>query len=170
MSPGVVHNPLLSEETYLGHLSSSFHRWTMWVQRKVGGKGKAGLGGNSLQEKGEKQAVTSNDPRGSGVTLQTASDLVLTTTQGGWHCSVQYRSCVRLFVTPWTAACQASLSITKSQSLLNLMSIEQVMLSNHLVLWCPLLLLPSIFASIRVFSNELAFFISQSKYWSLFQQ
>ena len=59
-----------------------------------------------------------------------------------------------LFVTPWTAACQSSLSITNSQSLLKLMSIELVMPSNHLILCCPLLLLPSIFPSIRVFSNE----------------
>ena len=60
-----------------------------------------------------------------------------------------------LFVTPWTAACQASLSITNSQSLLKLMSIESVMPSNHLILCCPILLLPSIFPSIRVFPNEL---------------
>ena len=65
--------------------------------------------------------------------------------------SVQSLSRVRLFVTPWTAARQASLSITNSQSLLKLMSIESVMPSNHLILCCPLLLLPSIFPSIRVF-------------------
>ena len=65
-------------------------------------------------------------------------------------------SCVQLFVTPWTAARQSSLSITNSQSLLKLMSVESVMPSNHLILCCPLLLLPSIFPSIRVFSNELA--------------
>ena len=68
--------------------------------------------------------------------------------------SVQSLSCVLLFVTPWTAACQASLSITNSQSLLKLMSIELVMASNHLILYCPLLLPPSILPSIRVFSNE----------------
>ena len=68
--------------------------------------------------------------------------------------SVQSLSHVRLFGTPWTAACQASLSITYSQSLLKLMSIELVMPSNHLILCHPLLLLPSIFPSIRVFSNE----------------
>ena len=68
--------------------------------------------------------------------------------------SVQSLSCVRLFVTPWTAACRASLSITNSRSLLNLMSIKSVTPSNHLILCCPLLLLPSIFPSIRVFSNE----------------
>ena len=68
-------------------------------------------------------------------------------------------------MTPWTAACQASLSIN-SQSLLKLMSIESVMLSNHLILCRPLLLLPSIFASFRVFSNESALYIRGPKYWS----
>ena len=68
--------------------------------------------------------------------------------------SVQSLSCVWLFVTPWTAACQASLSITNSRSLPKPMSIESVMPSNHLILCRPLLLLPSIFPSIRVFSNE----------------
>ena len=63
-------------------------------------------------------------------------------------------SCVRLFEAPWTAACQASPSITNPQSMLKLMSIESVMLSNHLILCHPLLLLPSIFPGIRVFSNE----------------
>ena len=79
--------------------------------------------------------------------------------------SVQSLSCVRLFVTPWTAACQASLSITNSQSLLKLMSIESVMPSNHLLLCC-LLLLPSIFPSIRVFSNKLALRIRWPNYYS----
>ena len=68
--------------------------------------------------------------------------------------SVQSLSCVRLFATPWTAARQASLSITNSQSLLKLMSIKPVMPSNHLILCHPLLLPPSIFPTIRVFSNE----------------
>ena len=68
--------------------------------------------------------------------------------------SVQSLSCVQLFVIPWTAACQASLSITNSRSLLRFMSIELVMPSNNLLLCRPLLLLPSIFPSIRVFSNE----------------
>ena len=80
--------------------------------------------------------------------------------------SVQLLSCVRLFVTPWTAAHQASLSITSSQSLLKLMSIELVMPSHHLILSRPLLLLPSIFPSIRVFSNESVFLIRWPKYWS----
>ena len=80
--------------------------------------------------------------------------------------SVQSLSHVRLFVTPWNAACQASLSITNSQSLFKLMSIESVMPSNHLILYCPLLLLPSIFRSIRVFSSESVLCIRWPKYWS----
>ena len=80
--------------------------------------------------------------------------------------SVQLLSCVRLFATTWTAARQASLSITNSRSLLKLMSIESVMPSNHPILCCPLLLLPSIFPSIRVSSNESALHIRWSKYWS----
>ena len=80
--------------------------------------------------------------------------------------SVQLLSCVRLFATPWTAACQASLSITNSWSLLKLMSIESVMPSIHLILCLPLLLLPSIFPSIRVFSNESVLCIRWPKYWS----
>ena len=80
--------------------------------------------------------------------------------------SVQSLSCVQLFATPWTAACWASLYITNSQSLLKLMSIELVMPSNHLILCCPLLLLPSIFPSIRVFSNESDLRIRWPKYWS----
>ena len=80
--------------------------------------------------------------------------------------AVQALSRVRLFATPWTAARQASLSITNSWSLPKLMSIESVMLSNHLILCRPLLLLPSIFPSIRVFSNELVLHIRWPKYWS----
>ena len=80
--------------------------------------------------------------------------------------SFQSLSCVRLFVTPWTAACQASLSITNSWSLPKLMSIESVMPSNHLILCRPLLLPPSIFLSIRVFSNESALPIKWPKYWN----
>ena len=79
---------------------------------------------------------------------------------------VQALSHVRFFATPWTVACQASLSIANSQSLLKLMSIESVMPSNHLILYCPPLLLPSIFPSIRVFSNESVFCIRWLKYWS----
>ena len=80
--------------------------------------------------------------------------------------SVQLLSCVPLFVTPWTAAHQASMSITNSQSLLKFMSIESVMPSNHLILCHLLLVLPSIFPSIRVFSNESVLRISWPKYWS----
>ena len=83
--------------------------------------------------------------------------------------SVQFSSvahCIQLFATPWTIACQASLSITNSQSSLKPMSIESVMSSNHLIFCCPLLLLPSIFPSIRVFSNESALLIRWPKYWS----
>ena len=80
--------------------------------------------------------------------------------------SVQSLSCVRFFATPWTTALQASLSITSSRSLLKLMSIELVMLSNRLILYRPLLLPPSIFPSIRVFSNESALHIRWPKYWS----
>ena len=79
--------------------------------------------------------------------------------------SVQPVGHVRLFVTAWTAACQTSLSITSSQSLLKLLSTKSVMPSNHLILCCPLLL-PSIFPSIRVFSNEPVFHIRWPKYWS----
>ena len=78
---------------------------------------------------------------------------------------VQSLSCVQHFVTPWTVACQASLSFTISWNLLKLMSIELVMPSNYLILSCPLLLLHSIFASIRVFSDELAPHIRWPKYW-----
>ena len=80
--------------------------------------------------------------------------------------SFQWLSCVRLFATPWTAARQASLSITNSRSLLKLMSIELVMPSSHLIVCHPLLLLPSLFPSIRVFSNESSLCIRWPKYWS----
>ena len=80
--------------------------------------------------------------------------------------SVQLLSCVRLFAIPWTAARQASLSLTNSQSLLKLMSIGSVMPSNHLILCHPLLLLPSIFPCIRVFSNESVLPTRWPKYWS----
>ena len=80
--------------------------------------------------------------------------------------SVPSLSRVRLFATPWTAAHQASLSISNSQSLPKLMSIESVMPSNHLILCRPLLLPPAIFPSIRVFSNESALHIRWPKYWS----
>ena len=79
---------------------------------------------------------------------------------------VQSISTVQLFATPWTAACQASLSFTLSWSLFRFMSIELMMLSNHLILCRPLLLLPSIFPSIRVFSSESALRIRWPKNWS----
>ena len=91
-------------------------------------------------------------------------------THGGYSAlqfsSDQSLSHVQLFVTPWTAACQAFLSITNSWSLLKLMAIASVMPSNHLILCCPLLLPPSIFSSIRVFSNESVLHIRWPKYWS----
>ena len=80
--------------------------------------------------------------------------------------SVQPLRCVQLFATPWTTACQAFLSITNSQSSLKLMSIESVMPSSHLILCCPLLLLPSIFPNIRVFSNKSCLCIQWPKNWS----
>ena len=80
--------------------------------------------------------------------------------------SVQLLSCVWLFVTPWTVACQASLSITKAWSLLKFMSIELMMLCNYLILCHPLILLPSIFPSIRVFSSELVLHIRWPKHQS----
>ena len=80
--------------------------------------------------------------------------------------SVQSLSRVRLYATPWTVVGQASLSITNSRSLLKLMSIASVMPSSHLILCCPLLLPPSIFPSIRVFSNESVLLIRWPKYWS----
>ena len=83
------------------------------------------------------------------------------------HTTVQFsRSVLSNSATPWTAACQASLSITNSWSLIKLMSIKSVMPYSHLILCHPLLLLPSIFPSIRVFSNELALCIRWPKYWS----
>ena len=94
------------------------------------------------------------------------------TSKGGLHMpgehysSVQSLSHVRLFTTPWTATCQASLSITNSQSLLKLMSIQSVMPSNHLILCHPLLFLPSIFLSIRVFFSESVLRIRWPKNWS----
>ena len=80
--------------------------------------------------------------------------------------SLQSLSCVRLLATPWIAACQASLSITNSRSLLKLMSIELVMPSSHLILCPPLLLLPPLPPSIRMFSNESVLHIRWPKYWS----
>ena len=87
-------------------------------------------------------------------------------TYNGIFSSVQSLSHVQLFATPWTALRQASLSITSSQSLLKFMSILSMMPSNHLILCHPLLLLPSLFPSIRVFSNESVLHVRWPKYWS----
>ena len=101
--------------------------------------------------------------------LREKSDFIILrkTEDGETVSSVQLLSRVRLLATPWTAARQASLSITNSQSLLKLMFIELVLPSNHLILCCSLLLLPSVFASIRVFSSESILRIRWPKYWSL---
>ena len=109
-------------------------------------------------------------------TQQKQTSLKLSPKVWGSHCnlhyycsqfsSVQSLSCVRFFATPWTAAHQVSLSITNSRSLLKLMPIVSVMSSNHLILCCPLLLLSTVFPSIRVFSNELVLRIRWPKYWS----
>ena len=98
---------------------------------------------------------------GPGNMVGTSSDTSLLS----W-CFSSVQSLSRVFATPWTAAHHASLSITNSQSLLKLMSIESVIPSNHLILYCPLLLLPSIFPSLRVFSSESALCIRWPKYWS----
>ena len=95
-----------------------------------------------------------------------SSDKKMYTYTISYFSSVQSLSCVRLFVTPWIAARQASLSITNSWSSLRLTSIESVMPSSHLILCHPPLLLPSIFPSIRVFSNESALHMRWPKYWS----
>ena len=92
--------------------------------------------------------------------------VILTRGPLNFFISVQPLSLVQLFATPWTAAHQASLFITNSWSWLKLMSVELVMPSNHLILCCPLLLLPSIFPSIRMFSNESVLCIRWPKYWS----
>ena len=81
--------------------------------------------------------------------------------------SVQSLNCVQLFATPWTAAQQASLFVTNSWSLIKLVSMESMIPSNHVILCCPLLLLPSIFPSIRVFSNESALCIRWPNYWNI---
>ena len=95
-----------------------------------------------------------------------ASLYILVTFLLGFFVTIQLLSCVWLFATQWPAAHQASLSFTVSRSMLKLMSIESVMPSNHLVLCCPLFLLPSIFPSIRVFSNESTLLIRWPKYYS----
>ena len=98
--------------------------------------------------------------------LLSPSDFPLQMLPSVQFCSVQLLSCVRLFAIPWTTVCQASLSITNSRSLLKLMSIESVMPSNHLILFHPLLLPPSIFPSFRVFSKESVLRTMRPKYWN----
>ena len=105
-------------------------------------------------------------------TQSSEQQLVIVRTQHGTgqvliqFSSVQSLSHIQLFVTPWAALHQASMPITNSQNLFKLMSIESVMLSDHLILCHPLLLLPSIFPSIRVFANESILHIRWPKYWS----
>ena len=98
--------------------------------------------------------------------LLSPSDFPLQMLPSVQFCSVQLLSCVRLFATPWATVCQASLSITNSRSLLKLMSIESVMPSNHLILFHPLLLPPSIFPNFRVFSKESVLRTMWPKYWT----
>ena len=104
------------------------------------------------------------EPASPGLLHWQADSLPLSHLRSPYFSSVQSLSHVQLFATPWTAAFQASLSITNARSLLKFMSIELVMPSNHLILCCPLLL-PSIFPSIRVFSNESVLCIRWPKYW-----
>ena len=132
--------------TLRGHQESSVHR---------------NLREKEWLHKGLGQDLQSASFGGFGAEAGTARNKKLTS--GKAHCSVQF-SYVWLLVTPWTAACQASLSITNSWSLLKLMSIESVMASNHFIL-CHPLLLPSIFPSIRIFSSESALHITWPKYW-----
>ena len=110
--------------------------------------------------------VSLSQPEAQVQRPQAQGTCVLNTLPFTQFSSVQSLSHVRLFVTPWTAAHQASLSITNSQSLPKLMPIKSVMPSNHLILCWPLLLLPSIFPSIRVFSNESVLRIRWPKDWS----
>ena len=98
--------------------------------------------------------------------LLSPSDFPLQMLSSVQFCSLQLLSCVRLFAIPSTTVCQASLSITNSQSLLKLMSIESVMPSNHLILFHPFLLPPSIFPSFRVFSKESVLHTMWPKYWN----
>ena len=101
-----------------------------------------------------------------GQKLSASNKFIKCVNGGIFPCSVQSLSCVRFLATPWTSVRQASLSITNSQSSPKPMSIESVMPSNHLILCRPLLLLPSIFPSIRAFSSESALSIWWPKYWS----
>ena len=119
----------------------------MNINRKMRGNGESQFLGRLIKSLGSQRRR-----KGSGALKEVSS--------------VQWLSCVRFFVNPWTAACQASPSITNSWSLLKFIPIESVMPSNHLILCHPLFLLPSIFSSIRVFSNESLLHIRWPKYWS----
>ena len=119
----------------------------------------------------EKEWLGRSPGEGKGYLLQYSGlenpmDCIVHEFTKSWTQSVQSFSHVQLFATPWTTACQSPLSITNSQSLLKIMSIESVMPSNDLILTCPLLLLPSIFPSIRVFSSESILDNRWPKYWS----
>ena len=120
----------------------------MNINRKIRGNGESQFLGRLIKSLGSQRRR-----KGSGALKEEVS-------------SVRWLSCVRFFVNPWTAACQASPSITNSRSLLKFIPIESVMPSNHLVLCHPLFLPPSIFSSIRVFSNESVLHIRWPKYWS----
>ena len=119
----------------------------MNINRKMRGNGESQFLGRLIKSLGSQRRR-----KGSGALKEVSS--------------VQWLSCVRFFVNPWTAACQASPSITNSWSLLKFIPIESVMPSNHLILCHPLFLLPSIFSSIRVFSDESLLHIRWPKYWS----
>ena len=130
---------------------------------------KAGLPQNQLMKSWEsRRSIHSQPPQSDACCFR----WLRAPSSGGWAeissfiTVVQSLSRVRLFATPCTAALPASPSFTISRSLLKLMSTESVMPSNHLILYCPLLLLPSIFPSIRIFSNELALCTRWPKYWS----
>ena len=119
------------------------------------------------------KVVTMKQNRKCVCNLESLESFLISVAKGSTilRCSVQFRSVqslshIRLFEAPWTAGRQASLSITNSRNFLKPMSIESVMPSNHLILCCPLLLPPSIFPSIRVFSNESALCIRWPKCWS----
>ena len=158
------------------------HRELSWVRPSAPGEGpgeacKAAMRLIPCPRQGHKQAQPDQErPTDSGlhtcVLLQNTNfgvvsfKAIVDITERKGNSSVQSLSRVRLFATPWTAAHQTSLSITNSRSPPKPMSIESVMPSNHLILCCPLLLLPSIFPSIRVFSNEPALRIRWPKYWS----
>ena len=141
----------------------------LWVNKTTRNKprfvGQRFLVNKSMTDDSSTRKVTAKVPEGGWRVFRFCYQISLSITSK-IMVVVQSFSPVRLFAAPWTAARQASLSFTISQSLLKLMSVESVMLSNHLSLCRPLLLLPFMFPSIRVFSNESALHISWPKYWS----